>query len=81
MTLTPQTKTKIKDLFREISQSKDRIKAEQEMQKEAIEAAHADTGLEKAVLKRGGDLYHKQNLVQEQTKADEIFTLVEEVIR
>lgn len=71
----PADKLKIKKMLGEISDSYTRISAERELIKETIEALAEDFEIEKKVLRKMAQVYHKQNFTTvEAENEDFVFT-------
>jgi hypothetical protein len=72
---------KIKTAMTEISNSMLRIDAEKDFIKEAIEDLSDNVGIDKKHLKRLANTYHKQNLVEVTTDADDLQSLYETCLK
>jgi archaellum component FlaC len=72
---------KIKDAMTEISNSMTRIDAEKDFQKAAVEDLSDEVGIDKKYLKRLANTYHKQNLVEVTTEADDLQSLYETCLK
>lgn len=72
---------KIKDAMTEISNSMTRIDAEKDFQKAAIEDLSDEVGIDKKYLKRLANTYHRQNLVEVTTEADDLQSLYETCLK
>ena len=77
---TPEMIKRIKTLFREHSNSLDRIQGEKDFQKDAIEEAAEELNIDKGILKKAADRYHKQDMVKVTTEFDEVRDLVQTAI-
>ena len=72
---------KIKDAMTEISNSMTRIDAEKDFQKAAIEDLSDEVSIDKKYLKRLANTYHRQNLVEVTTEADDLQSLYETCLK
>lgn len=72
---------KIKDAMTEISNSMTRIDAEKDFQKAAIEDLSDEVGIDKKYLRRLANTYHRQNLVEVTTEADDLQSLYETCLK
>lgn len=71
----PADKLKIKKMLGEISDSYTRISAERSLIKETIEALSEDFEIDKKVLRKMAQVYHKQNFTTvEAENEDFVFT-------
>lgn len=71
----PADKLKIKKMLGEISDSYTRISAERDLIKDTIEALAEDFEIEKKVLRKMAQVYHKQNFTTvEAENEDFVFT-------
>lgn len=71
----PADKLKIKKMLGEISDSYTRISAERELVKETLEALAEDFEIDKKVLRKMAQVYHKQNFTTvEAEQEDFVFT-------
>lgn len=71
----PADKLKIKKMMGEISDSYTRISAERDLVKETIAALAEDFELDKKVLRKMAQVYHKQNFTTvEAEQEDFVFT-------
>ena len=72
---------KIKEAMTEISNSMTRIDAEKDFQKNAIEDLSDEVGIDKKYLRRLANTYHRQNLVEVTTEADDLQSLYESCLK
>lgn len=72
---------KIKEAMTEISNSMTRIDAEKDFQKAAIEDLSDEVGIDKKYLRRLANTYHRQNLVEVTTEADDLQSLYETCLK
>ena len=79
--MTPENVKKLRNLMREVSDSYDRIETEKELTSEAIKLLSEDIGINKSVLKKACDRYHRGDLSKVSAEHDEVVSLVETAIR
>lgn len=77
MLTNPKDKEKLQNAIKEMSNSMTRIDAEKDLQKDIIEKASDDTGVDKKYIKKLAAIYHKQTFTQVQTEREEIEDLYE----
>ena len=73
-------KDKLKKTVQELSNSMTRIDAERDYIREAIKAAHEEHGINKKVLRKIANAYHKQNFVEEVATQEEFEHVYKDVI-
>jgi len=73
-------KIKIKKMLSEISDSYTRISAERELVKETIEALAEDFDLDKKILRKMAQIFHKQNYSEVESEQEELALLYESVV-
>jgi ribosomal protein S17E len=76
----PADQIKIKKMLSEISDSYTRISAERELIKETIEALAEDFDLEKKILRKMAQIFHKQNYSTVEAEQEELAQLYESVV-
>ena len=72
-------KKKLAGIIKELSDSMTRIDSERELQKDIIQITFENDGFDKKKLRKLATMYHKQNVVEARTQADEVFELYEEI--
>ena len=72
-------KKKLKGAIEELSNSMTRVDAEKDLQKDIIQTAFDDTGVDKKYIRKLATIYHKQNLVEVQSENDEVQNLYEDL--
>ena len=72
---------KIKKMLSEISDSYTRISAERELVKETIESLAEDFDLDKKLLRKMAQIFHKQNYSEVESEQEELALLYESIIR
>jgi len=77
MLTNPKDKEKLTNAIKEMSNSMTRIDAEKDLQKDIIEKAADDTGVDKKYIKKLSAIYHKQTFTQVQTEREELEDLYE----
>lgn len=80
MISSPVDQQKIKKMLSEISDSYTRISAERELVKETIEALAEDFDLDKKLLRKMAQIFHKQNYSEVESEQEELALLYESVI-
>jgi hypothetical protein len=76
----PVDQTKIKKMLSEISDSYTRISAERDLIKETIEALSEDFDIDKKILRKMAQIYHKQNYSTVEAEQEELALLYESVV-
>ena len=76
----PADKLKIKKMLGEISDSYTRISAERELIKETIEALAEDFEIDKKVLRKMAQVYHKQNFTTVEAEQEEFVFTYESIL-
>lgn len=76
----PVDQKKIKSILSEISDSLTRISAEREYIKEAIEALSEDFDLEKKLIRKMANIYHKQNFSTVESEMEELSLMYENIM-
>jgi hypothetical protein len=76
----PADKLKIKKMLGEISDSYTRISAERELVKETIEALAEDFEIDKKVLRKMAQVYHKQNFTTVEAEQEEFVFTYESIL-
>lgn len=72
-------KKKLKGAIEELSNSMTRVDAEKDLQKDIIQTAFDNTGVDKKYIRKLATIYHKQNLVEVQSENDEVQNLYEDL--
>ena len=80
MISSPVDQQKIKKMLSEISDSYTRISAERELVKETIEALAEDFDLDKKLLRKMAQIFHKQNYSEVESEQEELALLYESVV-
>jgi len=80
MISNPADQQKIKKMLSEISDSYTRISAERELVKETIEALAEDFDLDKKLLRKMAQIFHKQNYSEVESEQEELALLYESVV-
>ena len=81
MISNPADQIKIKKMLSEISDSYTRISAERELVKETIESLAEDFDLDKKLLRKMAQIFHKQNYSEVESEQEELALLYESIIR
>jgi hypothetical protein len=76
----PADKLKIKKMLGEISDSYTRISAERELIKDTIEALAEDFEIEKKVLRKMAQVYHKQNFSTVEAEQEDFVFMYESIL-
>lgn len=76
----PADKLKIKKMLGEISDSYTRISAERELIKETIEALAEDFEIDKKVLRKMAQVYHKQNFTTVESEQEDFVFMYESIL-
>lgn len=76
----PADKLKIKKMLGEISDSYTRISAERELVKETIEALAEDFEIDKKVLRKMAQVYHKQNFTTVESEQEDFVFMYESIL-
>lgn len=76
---SPEDRKTIKDAMVELSNSYTRIEAEREFIREALADLQDKVDIDKKYLRKMSRIYHKQNIVEFTTEAEDIETLYEAI--
>ena len=76
---SPEDRKAIKDAMQEISNAYTRIEAERDFIKEALADLQDKVDIDKKYLRKMSRIYHKQNIVEFTTEAEDIETLYEAI--
>lgn len=71
---------KVRDCLIELSNSMLRVEAERDFQKEAIIACSEESGIDKKLLRKLADTYHKQNLAEQQQNLENLESFWENIV-
>jgi len=72
-------KKKLQSAIKEMSMSMTRVDAEKDLQKDIIQSAFDDTGVDKKYIRKLAMIYHKQSLTDFQTETEEVQNLYEDL--
>jgi hypothetical protein len=72
-------KKKLQGAIKEMSMSMTRVDAEKDLQKDIIQSAFDDTGVDKKYIRKLAMIYHKQSLTDFQTETEEVQNLYEDL--
>lgn len=72
-------KKKLQSAIKEMSMSMTRVDAEKDLQKDIIQSAFDDTGIDKKYIRKLAMIYHKQSLTDFQTETEEVQNLYEDL--
>jgi len=72
-------KKKLQSAIKEMSMSMTRVDAEKDLQKDIIQSAFEDTGVDKKYIRKLAMIYHKQSLTDFQTETEEVQNLYEDL--
>ena len=72
---------KLAGIIKELSDSMTRVDAERELQKDIRQVTFENEGFDKKKLRKLATIYHKQNVVEALTQADEVFELYDEIFQ
>lgn len=75
----PKDQEKIRKMMTEISNSYTRISAERDLIKETIEALSEDFEIDKKILRKMAQIFHKQNYTQVENEQEELSLLYESI--
>jgi hypothetical protein len=73
-------KKKVRECLVELSNSMLRIEAERDFQKEAIVRCSEESGLDKKLLRKLADTYHKGNLAEQQQNLENLETFWDSIV-
>lgn len=76
----PKDQEKIRKMMTEISNSYTRISAERDLIKETIEALSEDFEIDKKILRKMAQIFHKQNYTQVENEQEELSLLYEAIV-
>jgi ribosomal protein S17E len=76
----PKDQEKIRKMMTEISNSYTRISAERDLIKETIEALSEDFEIDKKILRKMAQIFHKQNYTQVENEQEELSLLYESIV-
>lgn len=76
----PKDQEKIRTMLSEISNSYTRISAERDLIKETIEALSEDFEIDKKILRKMAQIFHKQNYTQVENEQEELSLLYESIV-
>jgi hypothetical protein len=76
-TLNNEQAQKLKNCVTELSNSMTRVEGEKAFQKDAIERAAEETGVDKKYIKRIAAIYHKQNYMEQKEESEEVMSIYE----
>lgn len=79
MLTSPNDRQKLLNSIKEISNSKTRVDAEKDFQRDAVAAICDELGLQKKYVNKLATIYHKQNLNEVQQETEEVLELYEEI--
>lgn len=79
MLTNPKDKERLTNAVKEMSNSMTRIDAERDHQKDIVDKAHDETGVDKKYIKKLAAIYHRQTFAQVQTEREELEELYEEL--
>lgn len=74
-------KNKVLGVLKEVSNAMTRIESERDFIKEAISKAAEEHELDKKILRKMANVYHKQNFDAVQGENDEFITLYETIVK
>jgi len=76
---SPEDRKTIKDAMNELSNAYTRIEAEREFIRDALADLQDKVDIDKKYLRKMSRIYHKQNIVEFTTEAEDIETLYEAI--
>lgn len=76
---SPEDRKTIKDAMTELSNAYTRIEAERDFIREALADLQDKVDIDKKYLRKMSRIYHKQNIVEFTTEAEDIETLYEAI--
>ena len=77
----PEDKKKVADAIREMSDSMLRIDAEKELMKDIVDVTNEKYGVDKKHFRKLATIYHKQNMEESRTEANEVYDVYEELFQ
>lgn len=72
-------KEKVASAVREMSDSMLRIDAERELMKDIVDVTNEKYGVDKKHFRKISNIFHKRNLEESRTEANEVYELYEEL--
>lgn len=79
MLTNPKDKERLINAVKEMSNSMTRMDAERDHQKDIVDKAADETGIDKKYIKRLSSIYHRQTFAQVQTEREELEGLYEQL--
>lgn len=79
--MNPVDKQKLANVIKELSDSMTRVDAEKELQRDIIQVTFENEGFDKKKLRKLATMYHKQNVTEVRTEAEDVFELYEELFQ
>lgn len=79
--MNPVDKQKLANVIKELSDSMTRVDAEKELQRDIIQITFENEGFDKKKLRKLATMYHKQNVTEVRTEAEDVFELYEELFQ
>lgn len=76
----PKDQEKIRTMLSEISNSYTRISAERDLINETIQALSEDFEIDKKILRKMAQIFHKQNYTQVENEQEELSLLYESIV-
>lgn len=76
----PKDQEKIRKMMTEISNSYTRISAERDLINETIQALSEDFEIDKKILRKMAQIFHKQNYTQVENEQEELSLLYESIV-
>ena len=74
-------KEKVASAVREMSDSMLRIDAERELMKDIVDVTNEKYGVDKKHFRKISNIFHKRNLEESRTEANEVYELYEELFK
>jgi hypothetical protein len=77
----PKDQEKIRTMLSEISNSYTRISAERDLINETIQALSEDFEIDKKILRKMAQIFHKQNYTEVENEQEELALLYESIVK
>ena len=77
----PKDQEKIRTVLSEISNSYTRISAERDLINETIQALSEDFEIDKKILRKMAQIFHKQNYTEVENEQEELALLYESIVK
>lgn len=77
----PKDQEKIRTMLSEISNSYTRISAERDLINETIQALSEDFEIDKKILRKMAQIFHKQNYTEVESEQEELALLYESIVK